>query len=94
MRRIALAVASAALALAGISACGSSSTPKPKSPATSQISQKSFTDGETAGKSIALANSSVGQAAEDCKVTEIEQMPTGDVASQWMSGCELGALTG
>lgn len=88
MKRLVL-IAPAAILLA---ACGGASHPSTHElPA---ISQKSFTDGEKAGEGIAIPNETQGQITANCKVTETEQVPAGDIASRWMQGCIIGYTEG
>lgn len=89
----ALAALVAVLVLAG---CGSSTTAhkvKPKtSDTTSALFQKSVKDGAATGQTILVPNASVSEVIANCGVARLENMPVGDIASAWMTGCESTAL--
>jgi hypothetical protein len=90
--RTAALAALAALLIAGCGASHPKPTPKKTAGTTSALSQKSFNDGYATGKTIAIPNQTVGERQANCGVTKLEDMPTGDIASDWLSGCMLGSM--
>jgi hypothetical protein len=78
-----------------IAGCGASHpkpTPNKTSGTTSVLSQKSFNDGYAEGKTIAVANVNVNERQANCEVVGLQDMPTGDIKSDWLSGCMLGSM--
>jgi hypothetical protein len=87
-----IATAMLAAALAG---CSSHSPSTPKASATqSTLSGRSFSDGLKAGESIAIPGETDGEVHANCAVTELQQMPSGDIKSRWMTGCFAGTILG
>lgn len=58
------------------------------------MSQQSYKDGLTAGKSIAIPNETDGQVNANCAVTALQQMPISDIKSRWLEGCFAGTILG
>jgi len=84
----------AVLALAG---CTSSHVPSPPKAAhtLSAVSQKSYADGEKAGKSISISGSETdGEIDANCKVYALENMPITDIRSRYLEGCFAGTMLG
>jgi hypothetical protein len=84
-------------AILALASCASSShaPSHPKAAHTlSAVSQKSYADGEAAGKSIAIPNETDGQVQANCDVTALENMPTTDIKSRFLEGCVAGTILG
>lgn len=89
-----IVVLGAILALAG---CASSlhAPSHPKAAHTlSGVSQQSYKDGLTAGKSIAIPNDTDGEVKVNCAATALQQMPITDIKSRWLEGCFAGTILG
>jgi len=81
-------VLAAILALAGCGSAASHTSSKPKTSATnSPLAQKFIKDGESAGHSAGLPGSTASQVQANCGVLRLEDMPVGDLAKDWMTGC-------
>jgi Prokaryotic membrane lipoprotein lipid attachment site len=88
-----LAALVAVLALAGCGASTTTHVSKPKTSATnSRLAQKSIKDGESFGQEAGTSGATAGQVQANCGVLRLENMPIGDMAKDWMTGCMLTGL--
>jgi uncharacterized lipoprotein YbaY len=58
----------------------------------SAVSQKSYKDGVKAGESISLPNETAVQMQANCGASAGQKMPSTDIKSEWVSGCEAGII--
>ena len=81
--------------LAAVVAGCSSHPSTPTSAATqSAQSQKSYKDGVKAGEAISLPNETAAQMQDNCAASVPKKMPSTDIKSDWMGGCEAGIIQG
>jgi len=86
---------SALAAITGVSACAGKYGPSPAQVAQAALSQKSFNDGETAGKANAVRATSDGLMKDGaCRTMAATMMPKRDIESDWVTGCVDGGLMG
>lgn len=85
-------VITGAVLAAAVAGC-SSHPGTPVSAASQSVqSQKSYKDGLKAGESISLPNETAVQMQDNCAASVPQKMPSTDIRSQWMGGCEAGII--
>jgi uncharacterized protein YceK len=81
------------IALAGCASTTTHHASKPKTSATnSPLVQKSIKDGEAYGQEAGTPGATAGMVQANCGVLRLENMPIGDMAKDWTTGCMLTGL--
>lgn len=85
-------VITAAMLAAAVAGCSSHPGTPTAAASQSAQSQKSYQDGFKAGESISLPSETSVQMQANCAASVPRKMPSTDIKSQWLGGCEAGII--
>jgi hypothetical protein len=80
------------LLAAAVAGCSSHPGASTSSAPQSAVGQKSYSAGFKAGESISLPNETATLMQSNCAASARQKMPSTEIRSQWISGCEAGII--